>query len=222
LGFCRLDVRAIRAGAQSVIDNLLKASSAADVAPALSAAVTVGLMRERDIRTIVMLPYCDRLESFSAWWVQLWAESLGKDGLGSSPVAALGPVDQHSQMQLWMDGPREHLITVLRTPSAGTGPKLDAELARLVGLDILAGRHAGDLVEAQALAIPEALSQAKRPVRAFDIPVLDERAMGALMMHFMLETILAAGLLGIDPFDQPAVELGKKLAKERLARDRKE
>lgn len=213
-----LDASAIRAGAQTVIDDLLKAGSAADCAPALSAAVAVGLMKERDIRTLVMLPYCDRLESFSAWWVQLWAESLGKNGQGSSPVAALGPVDQHSQMQLWMAGPPEHLITVLRTPSAGTGPKLDPELSRMAGIDFLAGRHVGDLVEAQSHAIPEALAQAKRPVRTFDIPVLDERAMGALMMHFMLETILAAGLLGIDPFDQPAVELGKKLAKERLGR----
>ena len=100
-----LDANAIRAGAQTVIDDLLKAGNAAACAPALSAAVAVGLMRERDIRTLVMLPYCDRLESFSAWWVQLWAESLGKNGQGSSPVAALGPVDQHSQMQLWMAWP---------------------------------------------------------------------------------------------------------------------
>ena len=214
-----LDVRAVRAGAQAVIDDLLKAGTAADCAPALSAAVAVGLMKERGIRTLVMLPYCDRLESFGAWFSQLWAESLGKGGEGSSPVAGLGPVDQHSQMQLWMDGPPEHLITVLRTPAAGTGPKLDAELCRMAGIGFLAGRHVGDLVEAQAHAIPEALAQAKRPVRTFDMPTLDERAMGALMMHFMLETILAAGLLGIDPFDQPAVELGKILARERLTRN---
>ena len=213
-----LDPRAIRAGAQTVVDNLMKAETVADIAPVLSAAVAVGLMRERNVRTLVMLPYCDRLESFGAWWVQLWAESLGKNGMGSSPVAALGPVDQHSQMQLWMDGPHEHLITVLRTPTAGMGPRLDPELSKLAGIEVMAGRHAGDLVEAQAHAIPEALARAKRAVRIFDIPVLDERAMGALMMHFMLETILAAGLLGIDPFGQPAVELGKRLARERLER----
>ena len=212
-----LDIRAIRAGAHEVVEALTRPGAAAEFAPALSAAVAIGLMRERDVRTLVMLPYCDRLESFSAWWVQLWAESLGKQGQGSSPVGALGPLDQHSQMQLWMDGPAEHLITVLRTPSAGTGSRLDADLCKLAGLDMLSGRHAGDLVDAQAHAIPEALAQARRAVRAFDIPVLDERAMGALMMHFMIETILAAGLLGIDPFDQPAVELGTRLAKERLA-----
>lgn len=212
-----LDPLAVRAGAHSVIDALLKAQSPADLAPAVSAAVAVGLMRERGVKTLVMLPYSDRLESFGAWWVQLWAESLGKNGEGSSPVAALGPLDQHSQMQLWMDGPAEHMITVLRTPSGGTGQKLDPEISRLAGLDYMAGRHTGDLVEAQAHAIPEALGRAKRPVRIFDIPELDERAMGGLMMHFMLETILAAGLLGIDAFDQPAVELGKQLTRERLA-----
>ena len=158
-----------------------------------------------------MLPYCDRLESFSAWWVQLWAESLGKNGQGSSPVAALGPVDQHSQMQLWMEARPSISITVLRTPSAGTGPKLDPELSRMAGIDFLAGRHAGDLVEAQAHAIPEALAQAKRPVRTFDIPELDERAMGALMMHFMIETILAAGLLGDRPLRPAGGRAGQEI-----------
>jgi glucose-6-phosphate isomerase len=165
-----------------------------------------------------MLPYADRLESFSAWFVQLWAESLGKAGKGSSPVAALGPVDQHSQLQLWMDGPREHLVTVMRTPLAGTGPRLDPDLAKLAGIDLLAGRTIGDLVDAQAHAIPEALGQAGRPVRVFELDHIDERMIGALMMHFFLETVLAAGLLGIDPFDQPAVELGKQIAMQRLAR----
>ena len=66
-----------------------------------------------------MLPYSDRLSRFAHWFVQLWAESLGKNGQGTTPLACLGPVDQHSQLQLFMDGPREHLITVVRTPTAG-------------------------------------------------------------------------------------------------------
>jgi glucose-6-phosphate isomerase len=213
-----LDVRALRAGAREVVADMRSAKSAAEIAPALGAAAIVALMRHRGVRNVVMLPYADRLESFGAWHAQLWAESLGKSGQGSQPVAALGPLDQHSQLQLWLDGPREHLVTVLRTPSAGIGPRLDAELARRAGLDYLAGRALGDLVAAQSHAIPDALARAQRPVRTFDIPALDERAVGALMMHMMIETILAAGLLGVDPFGQPAVELGKRLTRERLAR----
>jgi glucose-6-phosphate isomerase len=212
-----LDARAVRAGARSVVDALLAAKAPGDFAPAQGAAVTIGLARERSIRAQVMMPYSDRLGRFSAWFAQLWAESLGKNGQGTSPIACLGPVDQHSQLQLFMDGPREHMITVVRTPTAGTGPRISEELARSAGLDYLAGRTAGDLVAAQAQAVPQALAKAGRPVRTFDLARLDERAMGALMMHMMLETILAAHLLGVDPFDQPAVELAKNITRERVA-----
>ena len=212
-----LDPRAVRAGAKSVVDALMATKSPKDFAPALGAAVAVALARERGIRAQVMMPYSDRLGRFSAWFAQLWAESLGKKGQGTAPIACLGPVDQHSQLQLFMDGPHEHLITVLRTPTAGKGPKINAELANSAGLGYLAGRSAGDLVAAQAEALPQALAKAGRPVRTFDIPRLDEQAMGALMMHMMLETILAAHLMGVDPFDQPAVELAKIITRERVA-----
>ncbi len=211
-----LDARAVRAGARDVVEALMAAKSPGDFAPAQGAAIAVGLARERGIRAQVMMPYSDRLGRFGAWFAQLWAESLGKNGQGTAPIACLGPVDQHSQLQLFMDGPHEHLISIVRAPSAGLGPKMSAELAATAGLDYLAGRTAGDLVAAQAVAVPEALRKAGRPVRTFDLARLDERAVGALMMHCMLETILAARLLGVDPFDQPAVELAKVITRERV------
>jgi glucose-6-phosphate isomerase len=212
-----LDARAVRAGAKRIVDALMAAKAPGDFAPALGAAVAIALAAERGIRAQVMMPYSDRLGRFSAWFAQLWAESLGKDGKGTAPIACLGPVDQHSQLQLFMDGPREHLITLVRVPTAGTGPRIDADLAHAAGVDYLAGRSAGDLVAAQAAALPQALARAGRPVRTFDLASLDEKALGALMMHMMLETILAAHLLGVDPFDQPAVELAKVITRERVA-----
>lgn len=213
-----LDARKIRRGAQEVIDGLVSASFPAAFAPAIGAATAVGLSKERGIRTLVMMPYNDRLGRFSEWYVQLWAESLGKGGEGTTPVPALGPVDQHSQLQLFMDGPREIAVTVVRVASKGQGPALDAEMAKLGGQAFLGGKTIGDVVDAQAHAIAEALTQAGRPVRTFDIETLDERSMGALLMHFMIETVLAGRLLDLDPFDQPAVELAKTLTRERLAR----
>jgi glucose-6-phosphate isomerase len=213
-----LDASAIRAGARSVVEALLNAKSAADFAPAVGAATAVGLSKERGITTLVMMPYADRLSRLAAWFVQLWAESLGKSGEGTSPIACLGPLDQHSQLQLFMDGPRTHMLTVLRVASAGIGPAIDPVLARLAGADFMAGRTIGDVVDAQAHAVPQALAKAGRPVRTFDIAKLDEKTLGALLMHFMIETILAGRLLGVDPFDQPAVELAKILTKERLAK----
>jgi len=212
-----LDPRKLRAGARRVVEALLAAATPREFPAAVGAAVAVGLARERGVRTQVMLPYSDRLGRFAHWFVQLWAESLGKDGQGTTPVACLGPVDQHSQLQLFMAGPREHLITVVRAPTAGEGPRLSTALARMAGLDYLGGTCAGDLVAAQAQAVPEALGRAGRPVRIFDLDRLDEASVGALMMHLMLETILAGRLMGVDPFDQPAVELAKVITRERMA-----
>ena len=217
-----LDVEGLREGARTVVAALLEAGEPKDFAPALGAAVAVGLAKERGIRASVMLPYSDRLSRFAAWYVQLWGESLGKAGEGTTPVAALGPVDQHSQLQLYLDGAPQHLITVIREACAGTGPRVAPQLAHLAHADFLAGHTAGDLVAAQQLAIPEALIAAHRPVRTIDVETLDERALGALMMHFMIETILAGALLGVDPFDQPAVESGKLITRRYLSGERPE
>ncbi len=213
-----LDVRALRAGAAEVVAAMRSASNPADLPAAVGAAMSIALAWERGVRISVMMPYADRLARFAHWYVQLWAESLGKNGEGTTPIACLGPLDQHSQLQLFMDGPREHFITVLRLATAGTGPRIDPELAAAAGLGEMAGRTVGDLVAAQTHGVPEALTQAGRPVRIFDLDRLDERTLGALLMHFMLETILAGRLLGVDPFDQPAVELGKRLSRQRLQR----
>jgi len=119
----------------------------------------------------VLMPYALRLETLSAWWAQLVAESLGKqaaDGTrrGLTPIRAVGPIDQHSQLQLFMDGPHDHYLTIMRVASEGVGPKVDPELARIAGADMLGGYTVGDIVSAQSHALPEALARAGRPVRS--------------------------------------------------------
>ena len=213
-----LDVRALRAGAQAAIDQMLSATHPSACAPAVGAALAVALAREKSTRVMVFMSYADRLQRLGAWYVQLWAESLGKGGQGTTPLGCIGPLDQHSQLQLFMDGPREHAMTVLRVVNADPGPTIDPALAKLAGIDVMAGRTVGELVAAQSHAVPEALARAGRPVRTIDIERLDEATLGGLMMHFMLETILAGKLMGVDPFDQPAVELAKVLTRERLAK----
>ena len=121
-------------------------------------------------------------------------------------------------MQLYLGGAQHHLTTIIRLsarPETDT-PPLPADLARLAGAPYLAGRTVGDLVMAETQAIADAFAGHKRPVRIIDLPQLDEWTLGWLMMHFMLETILAADLFGVDPFDQPAVELGKRLTRAYL------
>jgi glucose-6-phosphate isomerase len=212
-----LDIAAIRAGAAAALAPVLDGRAAAEVPAALGAALSVALAEGRGKSVSVMMAYADRLERFTRWYVQLWAESLGKDGKGTTPVAALGPVDQHSQLQLYIAGPRDKLVTVITTGAAGRGPRMDAALARLAGEPDFAGKCIGDLTAAEGRATAETLAKSGCPVRTMHLARLDEASLGELLMHFMLETLLAAHLLGVDPFDQPAVEAGKVLAKRYLA-----
>ncbi len=185
--------------------------------PALGAALNIAAGAAGK-NIAVLMAYADRLERFSRWYVQLWAESLGKAGRGTTPLGALGPVDQHSQLQLFIAGPRDKLFTVVTVASEGKGPRIDAELARRAGEPDLGGKTIGDLVAAQGRATAETLAKNGCPVRTMHLARLDETSLGALMMHFMLETIIAAHLTGVDAFDQPAVEEGKVLAKQYLAK----
>lgn len=210
-----LDVTALRLGAQEAVTNFLNAQSPVDCPPVLGAALHLAFAK-RGRRIHVMMPYADALRPFALWHAQLWGESLGKGGHGTTPVAALGPVDQHSQLQLWLDGPRDKFFTLIQLDRAASGPSLDGAEAD-ERLHYLAGRTLGDLLEAEQRATAATLMNRRCPVRVFRVPRLDERALGALFMHFMIETILVGYALGIDPFDQPAVEDGKVLARKYLS-----
>jgi glucose-6-phosphate isomerase len=211
-----LDIAAIRQGAADAYEPIRAGQAVKDAPAALGAALNVAAAMEGN-GIAVTLAYADRLERFTRWWVQLWAESLGKNGKGTQPVAAIGPVDQHSQLQLYLAGPRDKLFTVVTTGVAGQGPLIDAKLAQRAGEPDFGGKRIGDLVAAQGRATADTLAGNARPTRRIHMERLDERSLGELLMHTMLETILAGYALGVDPFDQPAVEEGKILAKRYLA-----
>jgi len=211
-----LDIAAIRKGASVALAPILAKKPAAEVPAAVGAALSVSLAENQGKSISVMMAYADRLQRFTHWYVQLWAESLGKNGKGTTPVAALGPVDQHSQVQLFIGGPRDKLFTAVTVAGAGLGPRMDAELAKLAGEPGFGGKTIGDLVAAEGRATAETLAKSGCPVRTIQLAKLDEASLGELLMHFMLETIIAAHLLGLDAFDQPAVEEGKVLAKKYL------
>ena len=206
-----LDAAAVRDGAASVLATFAEDPAAS--APSQGAALAVGL-GGRGKSSQVVLSYADRLERFAAWHAQIWAESLGKAGKGTTPVPARGVTDQHSQLQLWLDGPPDKWMTVLGRDTAGEGPMIDT--AGDDDLAYLDGRTLGDLMAAEHEATVESLEAAGVPLRRFLLDRIDETAIGALMAHFMLETILAAGLMDIDPFGQPAVEDGKVRARAKL------
>ena len=211
-----LDVEAIREGASQVMQPIVDGVAASGCPPVIGAALVHTLTEKRGLSATIMMPYSDNLRLMSAWYQQLWAESLGKDGKGIQPVAAAGPVDQHSQMQLFLGGPPDKLLNIIMPASAGTGPQIPESYRSDPLIGYLAGHTIGDLTDCQQRATAQTYASNDRPVRTFSIDRVDERTLGGLLMHFMLETIITGLIMGIDPFDQPAVEQSKVLAREYL------
>ncbi|MCE8000475.1 MAG: glucose-6-phosphate isomerase [Rhodobiaceae bacterium] len=208
-----LDGEKLRLGAASTLEATLTDEKSP---VALCAATTVGLLEERGVSLSALTSYDDRLQRFGLWFRQLWGESLGKEGRGLTPLAGVGPVDQHSQLQLYLAGPNDKLHTIITRDVKGEGPIPVSDYAA-GPLSAYAGTTMGDLLDAEQRATLATLAQNGRPARHLNVASLNEESMGALLMHFMLETILVADMLGVDPFDQPAVEEGKVLARTYLA-----
>jgi glucose-6-phosphate isomerase len=182
------------------------------------------------------MPYTDRLREFAEWYRQLWAESLGKridrEGrpahLGPTPVAAVGATDQHSQVQLFMEGPFDKVITFvtvdelgvdIKIPrpasshsSAGSEPELPPDL------DYLPGHSLAELLRAEYEATSSALAQMGRMNCTLRLPDLTAATVGEAIMFFQIATGYAGVWYGIDPFDQPGVELGKRLTYAAMGR----
>jgi glucose-6-phosphate isomerase len=173
------------------------------------------------MRNHVLMPYRQGLWETAFWFRQLWAESLGKsDRVGPTPIAALGATDQHSQMQLYMEGPRDKVVIFLEVADHGEDVAIPEDAPD--ALAHLAGSSLGRLFDAELLGSRAALIEAGRPVLTIRLPRLDEPGMGALLQLFMVATAMAGELYGIDAFDQPGVEAGKVNAAALLGKEGQE
>ncbi|MFO1243440.1 MAG: hypothetical protein U1E36_09660 [Rickettsiales bacterium] len=166
----------------------------------------------------VLMTYNDRLGAFGEWFRQLVAESLGKEGKGITPIPARGTVDQHSILQLFEEGENDKIFTFILADYDGKGALISEKLAKEAKFDLIAGKHMGDIMAAFQNGTVGTLVKTGKAVRIIHIDKTDEYTMGALFMHFMLETSLTAKLLGINAYNQPGVEGSKILAKEYLSR----
>jgi glucose-6-phosphate isomerase len=166
-------------------------------------------LAERGAATNVLFPYAEALAPLAEWVAQLWAESLGKDGWGQTPVRALGATDQHSQLQLYRAGPPDKVCTFIRPaerPACGVPDPDDEALSHLRGTDL------GAIIDAEADATAASLHRAGRPTVEVTA-ALDERGVGALLVELMAATVLVGELAGVETFTQPAVEWGKRAAR---------
>ncbi|NIB99817.1 glucose-6-phosphate isomerase [Halobacterium sp. R2-5] len=208
------DVDAILDGAREGRDALT--GSLFDC-PAYAYGATAYALDLRGAGINAMMPYAESLETFAEWFAQLWAESLGKDGLGQTPARALGATDQHSQLQLYRAGPRDKLVTLVRARGRDDRgiPETDLE-----GLDYLAGGSLGDLLDAEFEATEASLAESGVPNVRVEIPRVDEPSLGRLLYDMEAACILAGELYGVETFTQPAVEWGKEAARALLSGER--
>ncbi len=164
----------------------------------------------------VFMPYSDRLDNLSFWYRQLWAESIGKNRMGITPVNALGTVDQHSQLQLYLDGPSDKFFTFIFEKKKKINKKLDCSYGKDKNFSLLHNRPFENLLIFELRATIETLKQKKAPLRVIELDEINENAIGSLIMFLFLETIFSCYFIDVDPFNQPAVEEGKILTKEFL------
>jgi glucose-6-phosphate isomerase len=183
----------------------------------LYSAVHMLFLREKRRNIAVMMPYASALRDMADWFRQLWAESLGKRvddtghvvEVGQTPVKALGATDQHSQVQLYVEGPHDKVITFL-TPAAWRREcNVPADHADEASLSYLGGKDLATLLSAEQRATEIALTEAQRPSCSLNFAEMDESHIGEFMMMMMIATAHAGGILRINAFDQPGVEAGK-------------
>ncbi|MFW5937839.1 MAG: glucose-6-phosphate isomerase, partial [Halanaeroarchaeum sp.] len=174
---------------------------------------TMYALDQRGASVAAMMPYAESLEPFAEWFAQLWAESLGKDGLGQTPVRALGATDQHSQLQLYRAGPLDKVVTLVR-PAAG--PDRSIPPTDLAGLGYLGGSSLRELLNAEFEATEASLAASGQPTVRIEIDRIDAESIGALLYEMEAACILAGELYGVETFTQPAVEWGKETARDLL------
>jgi glucose-6-phosphate isomerase len=204
---CGLDLDALVAGAS---EQRTKLGPSLHSNPGYAYGAMAYALDQRGASVNAMMPYAESLETFAEWFAQLWAESLGKDGLGQTPTRALGATDQHSQLQLYRAGPRDKLVTLVRPTERDDRVIPDADADELA---YLAGTGLGELMDAEFEATEASLAAAGRPSVRVELDAVDEHELGALLYAMEAACVLAGELYGVDTFVQPAVEWGKNAAR---------
>ena len=210
-----IDVTALLDGAASIKERLL--APGIDENPAYLNAALQYLAYTKGLKTSVMMPYSDQLRDVADWYRQLWAESLGKkmdvDGnvvhVGPTPVNALGTTDQHSQVQLYMEGPFDKTVTFLVPETFAVELPIPG-WSSAPGLAYLDGKSLSSLIRSEQQATAVALAKNGRSNCTITLPEVSEAALGQLIFMLEVQTVFAGGLFRVNPLDQPGVEEGKE------------
>jgi glucose-6-phosphate isomerase len=213
------DIRELASGA-SQMKSFLSERTGLRENPALYLAAANYLHMIAGRPMTVLMPYSNKLETFSEWFAQLWGESVGKDGTGSTPIRTLGAIDQHSQVQLYTAGPDDKLYTIINVANRENEINLPKVLDdSLSNLAYLSGQKLGGMLNYEAASTAAALVKEARPVVWIEMDKLDARTLGGLIFFFEYMTAIAGKLMRINPFDQPGVEQGKRYTYGMMGRE---
>ncbi|MEC9466061.1 MAG: glucose-6-phosphate isomerase [Myxococcota bacterium] len=224
--FAGVDIKGLLAGAAAMVERVTDDDVTRNPACQLAAGAVLA-QRKLEKSQFVMMPYSDALRVTTSWFVQLWAESLGKRvnrhgevvHAGQTPVAAVGATDQHAQVQLFVEGPRDKVVTVIEVASHAQKLEIPDELAGVEEVSFLHGRDLSELLDAERRATRAALLDAGVPVLDIRLSELSPETVGGLLVLLEAACANAGLLLVINPFDQPGVETGKKMALGLLGRE---
>ena len=221
--FAGIDVERVLSGAHDVLADFL-----ADGGNSLAARVSSAYLHCFHSRPVhVFMPYTDLLFDTALWFAQLWAESLGKardlQGVpactGQTPLACRGPADQHSLVQLFMEGPLDKVITIVGEEPVPASPVIPGTFAAYPSMSYIEGRSPDELRAAEEEATAGALAERGLPVCRLKIPRVSPETMGGLFMLYQLATVLTGFALFVNPLDQPGVERGKVLTFRAMGRE---
>ena len=217
LAVAGVNVAELLRGAGAASEACTKASI--NMNPAyMFAALAYALRQKKNCGIMVMMPYSDALSEVADWFNQLWAESLGKRKsltgknvfAGQTPVKAVGATDQHSQLQLYMEGPRDKVVVFLKPQAFRVDVKIPPLFKEYEGLGYLGGHSLGELISTEQEATARALAGAGRPNMTLSLPKVSPAALGYLMYTLEVATVVGGYLYNINPLDQPGVEMSKK------------
>jgi glucose-6-phosphate isomerase len=215
LAVAGIDVRALLAGARANAERCASGTLAEN--PALELATLYYLLDTRHQKRLsIFMPYVHSLRLFGDWYRQLWAESLGKHGAdgmpaGTLPVTAVGAVDQHSQLQMYLESRRDKIFNFLALQQWTHDDAIPLSDADNAAFPYLAGKTLGQVLVAEFQATRQVITQYGHPNLTIELPALNAHTLGQLIDLYQRTTIYAGLLYGVNPLDQPAVETGKRL-----------
>ncbi|HEY6580888.1 MAG TPA: glucose-6-phosphate isomerase [Rubrobacter sp.] len=211
-----LDIDAMLAGAAQCVDEVNEQGAEHPAVVGAAMHYLMDTARGRNVR--VMMTYADALERLAAWFVQLWAESLGKDGKGSTPHGAVGTTDQHSQVQLYMEGPEDKVIEIVEVEDHPRDLTIPEAYDDLEGVGYLGGHSMAELLNVECDATRQALTEAGHPNSTMKLGATNEENLGYVFQALEVQTAIAGSLYGVNAFNQPGVEAGKQITYKRMGR----